>query len=65
MGKSVANPWNAGSFNPDPSPKYGLSARFFMLSKSIVPFFRERDRDPICLVRDDDNVVGVAEFLEC
>jgi hypothetical protein len=32
MGKSVANPWNAGSFNPDPSPKYGLSTRFFMLS---------------------------------
>ena len=35
-----------------------------MLSKSIVPFFR-RGIVILCLVRDDDNVVGVAEFLEC
>ena len=31
-GKPVANPWNTGRLTRDPSPKYGLSTHFFMLS---------------------------------
>ena len=32
--KPVANPWNAGSFNPGSEPKIRLSTHFFMLSRT-------------------------------
>jgi hypothetical protein len=37
-GKPVANSWNAGSFNRNPSPQCGLSTHFFMHSSGKADF---------------------------